>query len=192
MDAGTAFELSIIDKQFGFIRLLVEGNNIKKIFQNEIGGHQWHRIPPTESKGRVHTSMVTISVIDFTEDIKFEIDEKDLDWSTTRGSGKGGQNRNKVETVAVVKHKPSGISVRCEVERSQWKNKQLALKILQNKLKNIQEKRQRDELSSLKKEHHGSGERSDKIKTYVVKRNEIINHKTGNKSDLSDWYKGKI
>jgi peptide chain release factor 1 len=171
--------------------LLVEGENIKKVFEKEIGGHQWHRIPPTEGHGRVHTSMVTVSVMDFDE-TKFEISNNDLEYSTTRGSGNGGQNRNKVESVVVVKHKPSGTTVRCETERSQWKNKQLALKILENKLKNSHEKTKKDISSSIKKEQHGTGERSDKIKTYVVKRDEIIDHVNNKRYKLSEWYKGKL
>jgi peptide chain release factor 1 len=118
--------------------------------------------------------------------------DKDLEFSTTRGSGNGGQNRNKVESVVVVKHKPTGITVRCEVERSQWLNKQLAIKILRSKLKNIEEKSQRDKISSLKKEHHGSGDRAEKIRTYIVKRNEIVDHRNGKRYNLADWYKGKI
>ena len=130
--------------------------------------------------------------MDFLENNVYQISDKDLEYSTTRGSGKGGQNRNKVETVVVVKHKPSGITVRCETERSQWSNKQLALKILHSKLKNIHEKRQKDSISSLKKEHHGSGDRAEKIKTYMVKRNEIVDHRSGNRQSLAEWYKGKI
>lgn len=130
--------------------------------------------------------------MDYNDNIQFEIPDTEFEIKTTRGSGKGGQNRNKVETAVIVKHIPTGITVRCENERSQFSNKQLAIKIIKNKLKLNELNTINNKLSIDKRNQVKSGNRSEKIKTYNVKLNKITDHITNKNYILSDWKKGKI
>src|SRR5262245_27706860 len=124
--SGGAFEVELITQRDAILVFRAWGFNASGVFANESGGHRWQRIPPTERHGRVHTSTVTVAVLPEPAPQEVTLNDKDLEFGTTRGSGPGGQNRNKVETVVVLKHKPSGIVVRCETERSQQRNRELA------------------------------------------------------------------
>jgi peptide chain release factor 1 len=112
----------------------VTGKGAARMFANESGGHRWQRVPPNERKGRVHTSTVTVAVLREPTPTEMVIRDADLEWATCRGSGAGGQHRNKTETAVVVKHLPSGLAVRCEAERSQLQNKATALGLLRARL----------------------------------------------------------
>ena len=112
-------DLRPLDVTPGCIVASINGPHVEQIFANESGGHRWQRIPPTERHDRVHTSTVTVAVLHEPTDGELRIPDSDLDITTTRGSGPGGQNRNKVESVIVIRHKPTGITVRVEDERSQ-------------------------------------------------------------------------
>ncbi len=162
------------------------------MFENESGGHRWQRIPPTETQGRIHTSTVTVAVLDIQENSELDISYSDLEITTTKGSGPGGQNRNKVESCVVVKHKPSGLVVRSAAERSQSQNKSIAIDILKIKLKNNLDLSKKTEENDIRCNKIGSGERGDKIRTYRVKDDRIIDHRTGNKYSLKQWIKGNV
>lgn len=185
------FDVTIIDYQHGYVSLRIEGENSKKIFENESGTHQWHRIPPTENRGRVHTSVVKVAVLEIQPLNLIKIDDRDIEITTTRGSGPGGQHRNKVETAIILKHKPSGLVIRCETERSQYQNKILAYEILQSKLKYSQQKEYKNNIDLQRKEQMGTGQRAEKIRTYTLKHNIAIDHRTGKKFSLKDWLSGK-
>lgn len=114
-----------------------------------------------------------------------------MEVTTTRGSGPGGQHKNKVETVVILKHKPSGLVVRCETERSQYQNKILAYEILESKLKRKNQQQFQDSLDTERKNQMGSGHRAEKIRTYMVKHNLGVDHRTNKKFALKDWLKGK-
>lgn len=133
--------------------------------------------------------MVTISVVPYIEYNRSTININDVKITTTRGSGAGGQHKNKVETCVIVEY--DGIRVRCDSERSQYKNKQIALNILSSKINNIKSKKETQDIQNIKKTHHGTGNRSEKIKTYSEKRNEVINHRNNKRQKLSNWKKGK-
>src|SRR5262245_48467305 len=110
------------------------GNGAEEAFRDEAGGHRWQRVPPNERRGRVHTSTVTVAVLPEPAAAELRIAPGDLDWSFCRGSGSGGQHRNKTESTAVVTHVPTGLTVRCESERSQHQNRATALALLRARL----------------------------------------------------------
>ncbi len=131
-----------------------------------------------------------VAVLELLEAPGVEINSRDIEITTTKGSGPGGQNRNKVETVVVIKHK-SGVTVRCGTERSQYQNKQLAYEILYSKLKRNLDVTFQKQLAQDKKEQMGSGHRAEKVRTYMVKHNLWIDHRNGERKDLKSWMKGK-
>src|SRR4051812_41900501 len=110
--------------------LRVAGAKAAECFGEEAGGHRWQRIPPNEKRGRVHTSTITVAVLPEPAAAEVTLSEKELSWSTCRGTGSGGQKRNKTESTVVLKHLPTGMQVRCETTRSQQKNRELALALL--------------------------------------------------------------
>ncbi len=169
----------------------MKGKNIKRIFQNEIGNHRFQRIPPNERRGRVHTSSITVSVLD-----KSDFDKKcviinltDVDTKYTRGSGNGGQKRNKTETVVVLTHRPSGIVVRSETQRTQHQNEQIAWEILKEKLQLVQDT---NSMSSLRNKRIVHTDRSDKRRTYRLQDGFVIDHITNKRADSKQILKGKI
>lgn len=133
---------------------------------------------------------MTVAVLPDPESCLVEVKEADLEWTTTRGSGPGGQNRNKVETCVVVKHKPSGLVVRCETERSQWRNKQLALGVLKARLQQRLDEATHQTLGSERKNQVGSGMRGDKRRTIRTQDGIVKDHLTGKTWRYSDYVTG--
>lgn len=183
----------MIYKDFGKTILRISGKNSNTLFTNEIGLHQWQRIPPTERKNRTHTSLV--AVLMYEENIaSVPLNENDLEISKTRGSGNGGQARNKLETCVIVKHKKSGISVRCQTERSQLQNKNLAIELLKAKLNKIEKEKLIKETEQNRTKQVGNLNRGSdkKVKIYKEKLNLVVDVKTSKKSSLTEWSKGNI
>jgi len=160
-------------------------------FRREAGGHRWQRIPPTERRGRVHTSTVTVAVLDVTEAEASPIPARDVEFSTARGSGPGGQHRNKTETCVTAVHLPTGISVRID-GRSQWQNKKLALAVLAGRLSEIDRGRSSRAANDDRRRQIGSGERGDKVRTYRVRDDLVTDHRTGERWRLSAWQRGEV
>lgn len=160
------------------------------MFGQESGGHRWQRVPPTERRGRVHTSTVTVAVFAEIPEAQFNLEERDLEWATTRGSGAGGQNRNKVETVVVVKHKPTGMTVRCETERSQYRNRQIALRLLRARLYDNAKAETQSKVASDRRAQVGSGMRGDKRRTIRAQDGRVTDHVTGKTWRYSDYISG--
>lgn len=165
--------------------LQVSGQNAH-IFKQEVGGHKWQHSPT----GKVHTSTITVAVLDEPSQIELQINPSDLDIITTRGGGNGGQNRNKVETCVVVTHKPTKTTVRCEAERSQHQNRELAIKTLRARLWNdLQAKAQRDQFNA-RNAQIGSVQHGDKRRTVQVQNN-VVKDQDGRRWRFQDYREGK-
>ncbi len=187
--SGGVFSASVLVERPGFISLLVEGKGAKQAFKDERGGHRWQRKSPTEKRGRVHTSTVTVAVLDPLDLSCYRLDERDVEFVMTRGTGPGGQHRNKTDSCVVATHRATGISVRID-SRSQHSNKKIALRILAERLSEKERKENSAKRSRLRKEQVGSGMRGDKIRTYRQRDDRVVDHVTGKKWKLTKWMRG--
>lgn len=155
----------------------IKGRDAYDALRFETGVHRVQRIPETEKNGRVHTSTVTVSVMPLRQNTKVTIPPSDLEFETSRSGGAGGQNVNKVETAVRVIHKPTGIAIRCTIERSQLKNKERALEMLQAKLDQLAQEEDDKKHASEKKAQVGTGDRSEKIRTYNFPQDRVTDHR---------------
>ena len=164
---------------FKEISFTVEGDGAYSRFKFESGVHRVQRVPETESQGRIQTSTATVAVLPEVEDIEIDIKESDLIYESCKSSGAGGQHINKTESAVRLTHKPSGIVIECQEERSQFKNKDKALKMLRAKLYDIKQREQSDKIASDRKSQVGTGDRSEKIRTYNYPQNRVTDHRIG-------------
>ena len=161
------------------ICFMVEGDGAYSRFKFESGVHRVQRVPETESQGRIQTSTVTVAVLPEAEDVDVEINPADIVVETCKSSGAGGQHINKTESAIRIYHKPTGIVVWCQEERSQLKNKDKAMKMLRTKLLDIKQQEQDEKISSDRKLQVGTGARSEKIRTYNYPQSRITDHRIG-------------
>lgn len=170
---------------------IFSGDNVKKIFKGEAGVHSWHRVPPTEKKGRVHTSSITVVILDENDYKEIDIPYSELKIETTRSTGNGGQKKNVTDSCVVITHKLTGVKVTRD-GRNQHKNKEEALKEVNLRVNAIYKRGHVGEVVDERRNQIGNSDRSDKRRTYKVKENMVIDHITNKTASLKDVLRGKI
>lgn len=189
---AAVFEVEILEQAAGFVALRITGRDAEAAFRDEPGGHRWQRVPPNERKGRVQTSTITVAIMPEPHDDVLVIDPRDLEWKTSRGSGAGGQHRNKTESAVDVTHRPTGVTVHCENERSQQDNKRLALARLRAKLAEQKRAELASKAAAERKAQVGQGMRGDKRRTIRCQDGVVVDHVTNRTWRLREYLRGDL
>lgn len=166
----------------------VTGQRAAGTFANEAGGHRWQRVPPTEKRGRVQTSTITVAVLSEPTEAQVQLRDADLDWQAVRGSGAGGQKRNKTSNAVILRHRPTGSMVRCESERSLTQNKASALAVLRARLWAEQQRTLSGQRAADRRQQIGCGARGDKRRT--IRADGVVDHVTGQRWEYRAYCRG--
>ena len=158
---------------------MITGEGAYSRMKYESGGHRVQRVPETETQGRIHTSTVTVAVLPEAEDVEVEINPSDLKIDTFRSGGAGGQHINKTDSAIRITHLPTGLVVECQDERSQYKNKDKAMKVLKSRLLEAEREKQQNEVAQERKSQVGTSDRSERIRTYNFPQGRLTDHRIG-------------
>jgi peptide chain release factor 1 len=169
----------------------VSGPGAAALFAGEVGGHRWQRVPPTEKRGRVHSSTITVAVLPVPRDAEVVIRPDDLVWSQCRASGKGGQHLQKTDSAVLLTHVPTGLQVRSESERSAHRNRANALAVLRARLAAAAREAADAERSRTRRDQVGRGMRADKRRTVRVQDGTVVDHLDGRTWRLRDYQRGR-
>jgi peptide chain release factor 1 len=164
---------------FREVSFVVKGPDAWSHLKFEAGPHRVQRVPVTESQGRIHTSAATVAVLPEAEEVDVHVDPNDLDIDVFRSTGPGGQSVNTTDSAVRITHRPTGLVVTCQDEKSQLQNKEKALRILRSRLMQAEQERRDDELSSARRSQVKTGSRSEKVRTYNFKENRVTDHRVG-------------
>lgn len=170
----------------------MKGDGVFRLMRFEMGGHRVQRVPVTESQGRVHTSAATVAVLPEAEEVDLEIDEKDLEFQATTSSGPGGQHVNKTQSAVRITHVPTGLVVFCQEERSQHKNKAKAMSLLRARLYDLEQSKLAKERAETRRTQVGSGDRSQRVRTYNWPQNRVTDHRLGENFSLEKVVDGDL
>ncbi|MEZ4385727.1 MAG: peptide chain release factor-like protein [Nannocystaceae bacterium] len=182
----------MIEARPGLLVFRVEGAGAARRFAHEAGGHRWQRVSPTERRGRVHTSTVTVAVLPEVPASQVAIDLGDVELSYTRGSGKGGQHRNKTDTCVLLRHRPSGQQIRVDGGRSQSANREAAFALLRARLEAQRRATSHVQVNTRRREQLGCGARGDKRRTISVPRGQVSDHVLGVTWRAKDYLAGRM
>ncbi len=185
------FDVELVDDRPSVVTLSVTGARAAEVFKDEAGGHRWQRVPPNEKRGRVQTSTVTVAVLPEPAEADFHVAEADVEWQATRGSGAGGQARNKVSSAVQLWHRPTGLMVRCESERSQHQNRRTAMALLRARLWQARQEASAQATAGTRRQQVGSGMRGDKRRTVRVQDGTVHDHVTGRRWRLKEYLRGE-
>lgn len=188
---ATVFDVEIVDDRPSIVVVSVTGAKAAEVFKDEAGGHRWQHVPKHEKRGRVQTSTVTVAVLPEPAEGEFHVPESECEWQATRGSGAGGQARNKVSSAVQLWHRPTGVMVRCESERSQHQNRRTAMSLLRARLWVSQQEASSSSVASARRQQVGSGMRGDKRRTVRVQDGQVNDHVTGRKWRLKEYLRGE-
>jgi peptide chain release factor 1 len=189
---GGRFSIEVVEQRAGFAVLRASGKRVRDTFAEEAGGHRWQRVPPNEKRGRVHTSTITVAILDEPNEIELpSIPAHELEISTCRASGSGGQHLQKTDSAVQVRHVPTGLIVRCETERSQTYNRETALSVMRARLKQALVASTNAARADDRRRQIGSGQRGDKRRTIAVQRDSVVDHSTGRAWRFADYQRGK-
>ena len=183
---GGGFDLQVIDSRPQQITF----RGPRTLFADEAGGHRWQRVPPTEKRGRVQTSTVTVAVLPEPDTATLRIPDSDIVWEATKGSGAGGQHRNTTMSAVKARHVPTGIEAKSESERSQHSNRAEALAVLRARVWEHLQQQQHRKVAADRRSQVGSGQRGDKRRTIRVRDNQVNDHVTGQKWRYDDYVAG--
>jgi peptide chain release factor 1 len=183
--------VELAESRPGFVLFRASGAGAGLAFGGEGGGHRWQRVPPNEKRGRVHTSTVTVAVLREPSEQEVRISPADVEITTARGTGPGGQARNKTESAVIVTHKPTGMVVRCDLTRSQPQNRSMALGMLRARLLDAKQSAATRAENDARRAQVGSGMRGDKIRTIRSQDDTVTDHRTGVRMRFRDYERGE-